>query len=54
MTSETSENTIFVRFFFTLCYVMLTAFTRSQHSVSVVVIFESFHHLKQIRLKHYE
>ena len=24
MTSETSENTIFVRFYFTLCYLMLT------------------------------
>ena len=26
MTSETSENTIFVRFYFTLCYLMLTAY----------------------------
>ena len=24
MTSEASENTIFVRFYFTLCYLMLT------------------------------
>ena len=26
MTSETSENTIFVRYYFTLCYLILTAY----------------------------
>ena len=51
MTSETSENTIFVCFYFTLCHLMLTAFTRSQQLVSVVLIFESIYHLKEIRLE---
>ena len=26
ITSETSENTIFVRFYFTICYLMVTSF----------------------------
>ena len=34
MTSETSENTIFVRFYFTLCYLMLIGKVRSVFSLS--------------------
>ena len=34
MTSETSENTIFVRFYFTLCYLMLIGKVRFVFSLS--------------------
>ena len=34
MTAETSENTIFFRFYFTLCYLMLTTLTTVPRSLS--------------------
>ena len=38
MTSETPENTIFVRFHFTLCYLMLTAIPLSSESERKLLI----------------